>query len=200
MKYFTSDLHFHHPFVAALRGYAKEGFKSDATIREQAESAGVPLDEAVDWESHDKAVCMNIGAALGKGDDLYVLGDVSSGSRGSFDAAMETLKGLHIDRTHMHLVLGNHEDLRMRQGQMKALLDVFADVSVRSVVTIHEHNLAMSHFQFSTTSTSRPCRGCRRTCRQGSTGPMPSLTTGRPFSCTVTPMPRRCSSSAIRVS
>ncbi|RSX49818.1 hypothetical protein [Bifidobacterium castoris] len=23
MKYFTSDLHLHHPFVAALRGYAK---------------------------------------------------------------------------------------------------------------------------------------------------------------------------------
>lgn len=149
LKYFTSDLHFHHPFVAALRGYAKEGFKSDATIREQAKKADTPLDEAVDWESHDKAVCKNIRATLGKGDDLYILGDVSSGSRGSFDAAMETLKGLRIDRTHMHLVLGNHEDLRMHQGQMKALLDVFADVSVRSVVTIHGRNLAMSHFQFS---------------------------------------------------
>lgn len=30
-KYFTSDTHFAHPFVAALRGYAKTGFTSDNT-------------------------------------------------------------------------------------------------------------------------------------------------------------------------
>lgn len=31
-KYFTSDTHFTHPFVAALRGYAKTGFTSDAVL------------------------------------------------------------------------------------------------------------------------------------------------------------------------
>lgn len=38
-KYFTSDTHFAHPFVAALRGYAKPGFTSDSTIKQQANEA-----------------------------------------------------------------------------------------------------------------------------------------------------------------
>lgn len=38
-KYFTSDTHFAHPFVAALRGYAKTGFTSDNTIKQQANEA-----------------------------------------------------------------------------------------------------------------------------------------------------------------
>ena len=29
MKWFTSDLHFAHPFVAALRGYALPGYARD---------------------------------------------------------------------------------------------------------------------------------------------------------------------------
>ena len=38
MKYFTSDLHLHHPFVAALRGYAKPEYAhlAAADLREYA--------------------------------------------------------------------------------------------------------------------------------------------------------------------
>ena len=159
MKYFTSDLHFHHPFVAALRGFAKEGFISDGTIKAQAESAGVPLDEAVDWRAHDDLVCRNIAETIGEDDDLYVLGDISSGSKGSFSSAIETLKGLGIKRSHMHLVLGNHEDLSMSKKQITALAEVFSDISLRSVVTINGRNIAMSHFQFSTHFFEPPVPG-----------------------------------------
>lgn len=40
MKWFTSDLHFAHPFVAALRGYARPGYACDESIRQQAEHDG----------------------------------------------------------------------------------------------------------------------------------------------------------------
>ena len=42
-KYFTSDTHFAHPFVAALRGYAKTGFTSDNTIKQQANEAHMQI-------------------------------------------------------------------------------------------------------------------------------------------------------------
>lgn len=40
MKWFTSDLHFAHPFVAALRGYALPGYARDESIKQQAEHDG----------------------------------------------------------------------------------------------------------------------------------------------------------------
>lgn len=42
MKWFTSDLHFAHPFVAALRGYALPGYAKDASIKQQAEHEHKP--------------------------------------------------------------------------------------------------------------------------------------------------------------
>lgn len=40
MKWFTSDLHFAHPFVAALRGYARPGYARDESIKQQAKQDG----------------------------------------------------------------------------------------------------------------------------------------------------------------
>lgn len=48
MKWFTSDLHFAHPFVAALRGYALLGYAKDASIKQQAEHEHKPLKNCVD--------------------------------------------------------------------------------------------------------------------------------------------------------
>ena len=48
MKWFTSDLHFAHPFVAALRGYALPGYAKDASIKQQAEREHKPLKNCVD--------------------------------------------------------------------------------------------------------------------------------------------------------
>ena len=53
MKWFTSDLHFAHPFVAALRGYALPGYAKDASIKQQAEHEHKPLKNCVDWRKHD---------------------------------------------------------------------------------------------------------------------------------------------------
>jgi hypothetical protein len=53
MKWFTADLHFAHPFVAALRGYALPGYAKDESIKQQAEREHKPLKNCVDWRKHD---------------------------------------------------------------------------------------------------------------------------------------------------
>ena len=50
-KYFTSDTHFAHPFVAALRGYAKPGFPSDNTIKQQDNEAHMQVKDCVNSTS-----------------------------------------------------------------------------------------------------------------------------------------------------
>lgn len=58
MKYFTSDLHLHHPFVAALRGYAKPEYAhlAAADLREYARTNRWKLADMVDWQRHDRDV------------------------------------------------------------------------------------------------------------------------------------------------
>ena len=60
MKWFTSDLHFAHPFVAALRGYALPGYARDESIKQQAEHDGRQLKDCVDWRRHDADIIQTI--------------------------------------------------------------------------------------------------------------------------------------------
>lgn len=66
-KYFTSDTHFAHPFVAALRGYAKTGFTSDNTIKQQANEAHMQVKDCVNWYQHDMDVTGHINEMVGGG-------------------------------------------------------------------------------------------------------------------------------------
>lgn len=71
MKWFTSDLHFAHPFVATLRGYALPGYACDESIRQQAEHDGRQLKDCVDWRKHDADIVQAINTYVGKEDELY---------------------------------------------------------------------------------------------------------------------------------
>lgn len=148
MRYFTSDLHFHHPFVAALRGYAYKDVDKDAFDKAMEAHDGKALAGLVDWERHDGDIVDNIMESLGKDDDLFILGDISSGGKESLDSAIEDLKSLKMPRKRMHLILGNHEDLDMRRSKMDRYLEVFGEVSRTGVVSISGSNVVMSHFQF----------------------------------------------------
>ena len=75
MKWFTSDLHFAHPFVAALRGYALPGYARDESIKQQAERDGRQLKDCVDWRRHDLDIVQAINTYVGKEDELYILSD-----------------------------------------------------------------------------------------------------------------------------
>ncbi len=150
MKYFTSDLHLHHPFVAALRGYAKPEYAhlTAAGLREYARTNRWKLADMVDWQRHDHTILDNINEQVGEEDELYVLGDLSTGGRASLTAALHTLEGLRVPRANRHLILGNHEDLYAGYSQMRQLLDVFATIDASGATVIGGLNVLLSHFQF----------------------------------------------------
>lgn len=91
MKWFTSDLHFAHPFVAALRGYALPGYAKDASIKQQAEHDGRQLKDCVDWRKHDADIIRSINTYVGEEDELHILGDISSG--GTWSVFLSRPKG-----------------------------------------------------------------------------------------------------------
>ena len=131
MKYFTSDLHFDHPFVAALRGYT-----TDNTPVEDIRSMSVEERyKHVDVDAHDHMLLDNL-LRLGKDDELWVLGDVASGSARSREKAVQLLGQLHVPRKHRHLILGNHES--GMHPNAKAMADwgeVFSEIAVNGVTT-----------------------------------------------------------------
>lgn len=77
MRYFTSDLHLAHPFVAATRGFWKPGMRPDRDIIEEPdglnqlrrELSEYRFNEMVDAEAHDKLVIKRINAVCGKNDE-----------------------------------------------------------------------------------------------------------------------------------
>lgn len=92
MRYFTSDLHLAHPFVAATRGFWKPGQRPDRDVIEapdglnqlRRELSEYRFNEMVDTETHDKLVIRRINAVCGKNDDLYIAGDLSAGGHKTF--------------------------------------------------------------------------------------------------------------------
>lgn len=70
MKWFTSDLHFAHPFVSTLRGYALPGYARDESIKQQAERDGRQLKDCVDWRRHDLDIVQAINTYVGKEENV----------------------------------------------------------------------------------------------------------------------------------
>ena len=128
MKWFTSDLHFAHPFVAALRGYALPGYAKDASIKQQAEHEHKPLKDCVDWRRSTMPTSSEaINTYVGQEDELYILGDISSGGTWSVDQAIMRIQNLHVPRKNRHLILGNHE-LHSSTRTLEKLASVFVEV------------------------------------------------------------------------
>lgn len=153
MKWFTSDLHFAHPFVAALRGYALPGYAKDASIKQQAEREHKPLKNCVDWRKHDADIIRSINTYVGEEDELYVLGDISSGGTWSVDQAIMRIQNLHVPRKNRHLILGNHE-LHSSSRTLEKLASVFGEVGQVGLTDItsgdgtRTYPVLLSHYQW----------------------------------------------------
>lgn len=148
--YFTSDLHFCHPFVAVLRGYGKTGEDPHA-LRERVNAEGLDFKDLVDWRRHDEDIVRNFNEIMTPEDELYVLGDLSSGGRTSLREAVLMVNRFVVPRKRRHLILGNHDPLSPSHGngkELKDLADVFSSTSRNEVVVIDGRNVALSHFQF----------------------------------------------------
>jgi len=77
--WFTSDLHLLHPKIVDI------------------------CDRPVKVEDHDDWIIDTINQKVGKKDDLYILGDVSLGSKTKTEALLSRING------RKHLILGNHD-------------------------------------------------------------------------------------------
>lgn len=123
-QWFTSDLHFAHPHVAKLRGFE-------------------------DYREHDETIIRNLNERVAPDDDLYVLGDISSGSKTSLDEALRLLHRLNVGRTHRVLILGNHDSTRLEAGKIRKFITEFGQVALRGTATIHEYgNVLLSHYPY----------------------------------------------------
>ena len=122
MRYFTSDLHLSHPFVAATRGFWKPGMRPDRDIIEapdginqlRRELSEYRFNEMVDTEVHDRLIIRRINAVCGKNDELYIAGDLSAGGHKSLRRALYLLDDLNVPHSRIHLILGNHDGFHIR--------------------------------------------------------------------------------------
>jgi calcineurin-like phosphoesterase family protein len=139
MRYFTSDLHLSHPFVAALRGYGDPD-EDNQILR----SKGA-------YHEFDSMLIDTFNEVMRPDDELYVLGDISTGSAWSLDSALESLSHLNVPTENRHLILGNHENYGEHGRKIKfdKLKTQFADISGRGEVQIAGRKVQLSHFQFS---------------------------------------------------
>lgn len=125
--WFTSDLHLQHNRLADLRGFGG------------------------DTELHNRAIMTNIYDTVRNGDQLWILGDLSSGSNGSETHALALLDKLRTDRRlSLHLVAGNHDTChpyhRDAHKRIRRFYDVFESVQPFARRRILGENVWLSHF------------------------------------------------------
>lgn len=139
-RYWIADLHLGHEKVAKLRGF---------------ESA----------DAHDAVITAQL-AGLRSNDEVWVLGDISSGKPEDEDYALGTLQNITMfEGVRFHLIAGNHDSVSSihRNGFKKqaAWLDVFDSVQQFGVVKLHSTGVLMSHYPYAR-SGDGPGRGAGR--------------------------------------
>lgn len=152
MKYFTADLHLCHPFVAATRGFYKrtadvpeQGRRPDGINAFRRSMSEKDFNTLVDVERHDRTVINLINARVGKQNELYILGDLSSGGAESLRRALSLLDGLHVPPSRRHLILGNHDGFRMKPSNAADIAVRFGSVSDNLFMDIDGIPAVLSH-------------------------------------------------------
>lgn len=127
--WFTSDLHFAHPYVSSLRGFG--------TCREDADTI-----------AHDATLVDRWNKLVGPEDTVWVLGDIV-GKHQDLPYALQLFDELPGVK---HLVAGNHDAVssihRSAWKHQKTYLDVFASVQNFAKIRINGHEVLLSHFPY----------------------------------------------------
>lgn len=124
--WFTSDLHLSHKTVAKIRGYD-------------------------DTDIHDLMILSGISRSVSKGDNLWILGDLSSGGSVPQRRALKTLDDFaEIHDINLHLIAGNHDTVhplhRNSHKWAAAYDEVFDSVQPFARRRLAGRNLWLSHF------------------------------------------------------
>ncbi len=172
MRYFTSDTHFGHPLVTALRGFLNNGrlraeyldiwqtqtrAAAHAWIKQYVHDNQTSFKAICDIARHENTIIDNINEIVGHDDELWILGDLSY--RCTVEHTLGCLR--RINCQHLHLIIGNHDrNFRLRFNDM-LYEDVFEtiddyceidmelpvlDESGKITVATTQQSIAMSHF------------------------------------------------------
>lgn len=125
-RFFCADPHIGHTRIAELRGYSTT-------------------------QEHDNAVLQPI-RELKRGDQLWVLGDLSSGGRKAEDRALEQLADAIPEGVGAHLIAGNHDSCspvhRESYKRQKVFLEVFDSVQPFARMKLEGRYFMLSHFDY----------------------------------------------------
>ncbi|URM86527.1 phosphoesterase [Mycobacterium phage Hilltopfarm] len=131
--WFTSDLHIGHQLVADQR----------------AQWFGAPTEPDIWQQWHDRTLADNWDARVSKKDQVWVLGDISSGTT---EAQAYALNWLSDRPGEKHLVPGNHDRChpmyRDSHVWLPAYLQVFKSVQVFARRRIAGVSVLLSHFPY----------------------------------------------------
>lgn len=120
MRYFTSDTHFGHPLVTALRGFLNNGrlraeyrdvwqaqgrAAAHTWIKQYVRDNQTSFKAICDITRHENTIIGNINETVGRDDELWILGDLSY--RCTVEHTLDCL--CRINCRHLHLIIGNHD-------------------------------------------------------------------------------------------
>lgn len=128
--WFTSDLHLHHEKVATERGFS--------TVAR-----------------HDMSIIESIERTVDRGDQVWILGDLTVGGTAAETYALETLKHYIADLcgAELHLIAGNHDSChpmanRNSHNRQRAFLETFTSVQLFARRRIAGQPVLLSHFPY----------------------------------------------------
>lgn len=126
--WFTSDLHLGHKTVALDRGFP--------TV-----------------EAHDDAIMQCLRAVPADGSQLWILGDLTIGSKAAQDRAFDLLRELRDEGRELHLIAGNHDTChpatnRNSHKALRQFLTVFESVQLFARRRINGRTVLLSHFPY----------------------------------------------------
>ena len=135
MRYFVADLHFGHRKVAEIR-------YDDPELRD-SQSKIIQMD----------SVIMNQLTSVKSGDQVWILGDISSGRKDGEEAALNFIQFARENTgAQFHLIAGNHDsvssihrDAWKRQGRF---LEVFDSVQQFARLKFVGKDVLLSHFPY----------------------------------------------------
>ena len=172
MRYFTSDTHFGHPLVTALRGFLNNGrlraeyldiwqtqtrAAAHAWIKQYVHDNQTSFKAICDIARHENTIIDNINEIVGHDDELWILGDLSY--RCTVEHTLECLR--RINCQHLHLIIGNHDrNFRLRSndalyGDVFETIDDYREIDMelpvldesgKITVAATQQSIAMSHF------------------------------------------------------
>lgn len=134
-RWFASDLHLRHRFVASLRGYG--------TCREDA-----------DTDAHDREIDRVWRQQVAERDEVFVLGDLTASQTDYALAFIADLPG------RKHLIAGNHDEVASihRNGwkHQRRYLEVFESVRDFGRIRMQGRDVLMSHYPYLGQSDEHP--------------------------------------------